>query len=410
MKRTLYLALIVMTAIALVPQIAPAQQAIRVYVDGRPVNFDVPPQVIQGRVLVPLRGVFEQLGATVDYDAATQHIVAVRQSQTVELTIGSRQARVNTQPKLLDVPAFTISGRTMVPLRFVSEALGAAVQWIDASRTILIASPGTAMMPPPAAPAAQNPSQISGRLMAVTTGQTPQIVVRASNNQDHTIAVVPETAIFRYNGDTNSGGSAPLGVLRAGDHVVVDVNGQNQATKITATYRVGAVGRIASVTASNRTVTLANGNSFVVLPDAVITLNGQNADFSAIQNGRNAQFSVVQGTNQAYEVRVTTPSSTPAPTSVGVPTISAPANGATVGTTFPVTGKATAGALVVVRAQPRLLGQTAQAQTTADANGNWTVNMSVSSIPFVSFPYVISAVQIVGGTQSDPASIEVTVH
>jgi len=164
------------------------------------------------------------------------------------------------------------------------------------------------------------------------------------------------------------------------------------------------------VTASNRTVTLANGNSFVVLPDAVITLNGQNADFSAIQNGRNAQFSVVQGTNQAYEVRVTTPSSTPAPTSVGVPTISAPANGATVGTTFPVTGKATAGALVVVRAQPRLLGQTAQAQTTADANGNWTVNMSVSSIPFVSFPYVISAVQIVGGTQSDPASIEVTVH
>ncbi len=407
MKRALYLALIVVMAIALVPQIAPAQQAIRVYVDGRPVNFDVPPQMIQGRVLVPLRGVFEQLGATVDYDARTQHIVAVRQSQTVELTIGSRQAHVNTVPKLLDVPAFTINGRTMVPLRFVSEALGAAVQWIDASRTILIASPGTAMMPPPAAPA---PSQISGRLMAVTTGQTPQIVVRTSNNQDHTIAVVPETAIFRYNGDTNSGGSAPLGVLRAGDHVVVDVNGQNQATKIVATYRVGAAGRIASVTPSTRTVTLANGNSFVVLPDAVITLNGQNADFSAIQNGRNAQFSVVQGTNQAYEVRVTTPSSTPAPTSVGTPTISAPANGATVGTTFAVSGKATAGALVVVRAQPRLLGQTVQAQTTADANGNWTVNMIVSSIPFVSFPYVILAVQIVGGTQSDPASIEVTVH
>src|SRR5579864_1735074 len=106
MRRALFLTLVIATAIALMPQIAPAQQTIAVYVDGRLVSFDVPPQVIQGRVLVPLRGVFEQLGATVDYDAHTQHILAVRGSQTVELTIGSRQARVGDQPKLLDVPAF----------------------------------------------------------------------------------------------------------------------------------------------------------------------------------------------------------------------------------------------------------------------------------------------------------------
>lgn len=86
---------------------------VAVLVDGQPVAFDVPPQVMDGRVLVPLRGVFERLGATVDYDARSQHIVAIRGGQTVELTVGSRQARVNNTATLLDVPAFTISGRTM---------------------------------------------------------------------------------------------------------------------------------------------------------------------------------------------------------------------------------------------------------------------------------------------------------
>ncbi len=403
MRRILGIFLILIAVIALMPQIVPAQGAIRVYIDNRPVNFDVSPTVIQGRVLVPLRGIFEQLGATVDYDARTQHILAVRGSQTVELTIGSRQAKVNDQGKLLDVPAFTINGRTMVPLRFISESLGANVQWIEASRTILIGSPGTAVAPPPAPVLVAH--TISGRLMAVATGNNPRIVVRTSDGADHTIAVAPETAIFRFNAENNTGGSAPLGTLRPGDQVVVDLNG-DQATKITATYRVIAAGRIASVNAGNRTVTLANGNAFVVLPDAVITLNGQAADFSAIQNGRTVRFFVIQGTNQAYEVRVTTAP----PAAVTVPSIGSPGNGATVGTTFTVSGKAVPGALVVVRAQPRLLGQAAQAQTTADGNGNWSVNISVSSIPFVSFPYVILAVQVVNGTQSDPASIEVTVH
>ncbi len=123
--------------------------SLRVYVDGRPMNFDVPPTVIHGRVLVPLGGIFEQLGATVDYNAQTQHIKAVRDTQTVELTIGSRLAQINGEPKTLDVPAFTLNGRTMVPLRFISEALGASIQWTEADQSILIGSRGAASPPPP---------------------------------------------------------------------------------------------------------------------------------------------------------------------------------------------------------------------------------------------------------------------
>jgi hypothetical protein len=338
MRRTMSLILVLVATMMLIPQIAHAQQGIRVYVDGRIVNFDVPPQVIQGRVLVPLRGVFEQLGATVDYDARTQHIVALRGSQNVELTIGSRQAQVNGTPHLLDVPAFTINGRTMVPLRFISESLGAEVQWIDASRTILIASPGTALVYPQASQQPQPTGSISGRLVGVTTGDNPQLVVR-SNAHDYTIPVTSSTAIFRVNAATNVGGSAPLGALHAGDRVTVAMNSQGQATRIDATYSVSAP-----------------------------------------------------------------------PVAVTAPTIGSPANGATVGSTFTVSGRALPGALVVVRIQPRILGQSAQSQATAGPDGSWSVNMSVSSLPIVSFPYVVSAYQVANGVTSDSSSIEVTVH
>jgi hypothetical protein len=401
----------------MVPPAVRAQQApnIRVYVDGQEMAFDVPPTVIQGRVLVPLRGIFERLGATVDYNAQSQHIMAVRGAQTVELTIGSRQARVNGNGTLLDVPAFTIAGRTMVPLRFISESLGGNVQWVEASRVILIGSTGASPPPPPQTPPAAQPAPsqgqtISGRLVAVSAGDRPQIVVR-SDGRDYTIAVRPETAIFRYNTETKAGGSAPLGSLQRGDHVTVDVNAQSQATKITAEYRVAASGRIATVNSKDRTVALANGQSFVVLNDAKITLNGQGADFSAIQNGRNARFLVIEGTNQAYEVNVAeTSAQNPPPPSVNAPLIATPGNGATVGSTFTVEGSALPGALVIVRAQPRLLGTTVQQQTTADKAGRWKASMNVSSIPFVTFPYVISAVEIVNGVQSDAASIEVNVR
>src|SRR5579864_4708242 len=159
--RYLVLGLVSILALSLAgPQAGLAQTAVQVYVDGRLVNFDVPATVIDGRVLVPLRGVFERLGATVDYDAQSQRVVALRGGQAVELTLGSRQAMVNNRPALLDVPAFTIAGRTMVPLRFVSEALGADVQWMDASRTILINSAAAvAPAPPPPPPVYVPPAQ-----------------------------------------------------------------------------------------------------------------------------------------------------------------------------------------------------------------------------------------------------------
>jgi hypothetical protein len=133
-------------SVVLQPALAQSGQfdTIRVTLNGRVINFGpVAPTQQSGRVLVPLRGVFEALGAFVEYNNATQSISATRGETRVQLTIGSARAYVNGASRTLDVPAQVQSGRTLVPLRFVSEALGATVLWNDAQRTVLITTSGS---------------------------------------------------------------------------------------------------------------------------------------------------------------------------------------------------------------------------------------------------------------------------
>ena len=101
--------------------LAMAQPMISTELNGNRLTFDQPPVMQEGRVLVPLRGIFENLGADVLYTPATRTIKATADDgQTVELTLGQRQAFVDGRQVYLDVPANTINGRTMGPLRFVS--------------------------------------------------------------------------------------------------------------------------------------------------------------------------------------------------------------------------------------------------------------------------------------------------
>ena len=114
-------------------------QGIQVTVDGTPVQFSgVGPQEMNGRVLVPLRGVLEEMGAYVEYDVPSRSVIASKGDLNLELGLGQNFATVNGQRVDLDVPAMTIAGNTMVPLRFVSEALGARVRWNPYNSTVAI--------------------------------------------------------------------------------------------------------------------------------------------------------------------------------------------------------------------------------------------------------------------------------
>src|SRR5204863_9108016 len=79
-------------------------------------------------------------GAYVDWTQSTQTVSAARGELNLELVIGSRDAKVNGRNVRMDVPAMTIAGNTMVPLRFVSESLGGSVDWDSQTRTVSIES------------------------------------------------------------------------------------------------------------------------------------------------------------------------------------------------------------------------------------------------------------------------------
>ncbi|MEQ8236504.1 MAG: copper amine oxidase N-terminal domain-containing protein, partial [Syntrophomonadaceae bacterium] len=111
---------------------------IRVIIDGKQLVFDVNPQVVDNRTLVPMRTIFEAFGLTVTWDESTNTVTGKSDETVIILTIGSNKATVNGQERILDVPASVITGRTMIPLRFLSESMQYKVVWIGASNLILI--------------------------------------------------------------------------------------------------------------------------------------------------------------------------------------------------------------------------------------------------------------------------------
>lgn len=130
---------------------------IPVFVDGVQINFDQQPIIQEDRTLVPLRGVFEALGATVYWNNDTRSVTAYKDGTTVELAIGSSTMYVNGQPKYLDVAGQIINNRTMVPLRAISEAFGAVVYWDNDTRTVRVYSDESTVPSDPDEPDADNP-------------------------------------------------------------------------------------------------------------------------------------------------------------------------------------------------------------------------------------------------------------
>jgi hypothetical protein len=137
--KTISLAALAFAAVAASAQ--SDQPEIRVVIDGHTLQFaDQQPMENDGRVLVPMRGIFEKLGASVEWERSTQTIVARKNDLRVKISIGQLNASVNGEDVRMDVAATLLGGTTMVPLRFVSEALGGYVNWDQANHEVDITS------------------------------------------------------------------------------------------------------------------------------------------------------------------------------------------------------------------------------------------------------------------------------
>jgi len=155
LKKKLISAILVMTlllgtAAALVfePVVATTTQPgtgagsdVTIFVNGNLLYSDVAPVIIDGRTMLPLRAIFEALGALVDWNGNTRTVTAVRGDVTITLTIGQSVLYKNGQAIALDVPAMISNDRTMVPVRAVAESLGANVDWDGSARVVNIDLP-----------------------------------------------------------------------------------------------------------------------------------------------------------------------------------------------------------------------------------------------------------------------------
>lgn len=118
--------------------VSAADEGIRVYLEGSKIDFDVPPQTINDRTMVPIRAIFEAMGANVDWDDITQTAISTKDSTTVKMTLNSTTEYINDTAYTMDVTPVIINGRTLAPARYVAEAFGYYVNWDEMTQSVLI--------------------------------------------------------------------------------------------------------------------------------------------------------------------------------------------------------------------------------------------------------------------------------
>ena len=111
-------------------------EPITVIINGKTLDFDVPPISVNGRILVPLRLIFEEMGADVDWEGGWNPIVTATKGDTVVvLAIGDTLPTINGQVVSIDQPSMIFNERTLAPLRFVAETFDGTVVWDNENQT-----------------------------------------------------------------------------------------------------------------------------------------------------------------------------------------------------------------------------------------------------------------------------------
>lgn len=121
---------------------SPAVKDVSVYINGKKQTFHQNAYIKNGTTLVPMRGIFESLGASVHWDKTTKKGTGKKGNTTISLHVGNKKAYISengvTKSVVLSHPAEIKNGSTMVPLRFISESLGATVVWDQKNNAVKI--------------------------------------------------------------------------------------------------------------------------------------------------------------------------------------------------------------------------------------------------------------------------------
>ena len=179
-----FMLVLITTVLILTGAAHAAPDEITVKVNGAIIEFDTKPYIDNGRTMVPIRFISEALGAKVDWNGTYKLVTITLDDVRIEQKIGKPVAIVNDQEVNFDVPATIKNDRTMVPVRFVSEALGANVEWEATSRTVIITTKKAEPTPTP------TPVPEQTAVTAKPTPYDPAKWVRVSENgEDAELAI-----------------------------------------------------------------------------------------------------------------------------------------------------------------------------------------------------------------------------
>ena len=144
MKKTLAILVAIVLTLSYVSVYA--QESIAVLLDGQAISFDVEPQIINSRTMVPMRAIFTALGANVDWVEEHRLIIASKNTNIITMMIDMPIMHIGNletgEQKTIDLdsPPVIVDSRTLVPVRAISDALGVEVDWDQETRTVILSS------------------------------------------------------------------------------------------------------------------------------------------------------------------------------------------------------------------------------------------------------------------------------
>ena len=306
---TMLLAVVLIVPLVLQPATAQAAKAITIYVDGVQLKTDQPPVMVQGRVMLPLRAIFEALDARVNWDQKNQTVTGFKGDTTVVLKIKSKVATINGETVSLDVPAQILSGRTMVPVRFVSEALGQDVDWNSKNQTVSIKSdtPSNISISPASNVTARDVSnQGDGRDLEVSFSKSSTeslvdhyrvLVVKASKSFNLTSALKISSSNYTKVSPTGSNRTITLSQSSRdsdGDYI------KNDQPYVAYVLAVGKGSNSSKLSNSSSKITLTNTSNVIAVTNVKIN------DISNFGDGRDisVNFTRPQNDNNISNYRV----------------------------------------------------------------------------------------------------------
>lgn len=305
MKRVVSL----LTIIALISSLswqtqASAASPIRIYMNGIKLAADQAPIEKQGRVLLPLRAIFEALDATVDWDAKTSMITAKKGSTTVTLKMGSKSATINNQKVTLDVPAQEVKGRTLVPVRFVSTALGADVEWKASTRSVYINNSDTTPDPEP-----------SG--LSSVAYVTPWIISQYGDGRDLNVSFsksANESLVNQYRvlvvktSRTSGFSETAARQVSSANYTVVGLQGSDRSVNLSSQtrdtdgelLRSGLSYNVYVLTVGNNGQSvLSNASTAVTLGSSIAATSVKGTDIADYGDGRDLSVSFTKAQNES---------------------------------------------------------------------------------------------------------------